>query len=206
MRKSSRPYWHPSYGLYLLFRLFTWIHSPSWMTLMARKLKLSGSWRNLDSVSKSKPSSMHLYWVFIDLCYFFLLLLLILAFVLQERDHEFSPTSTFFCRPIFFPSPPKPFELPTYAEEIAICFARNGIRNPTSHSRSRSRSRRSLSFLDLEVVQCDEQEWTHSTTHDNGSHDISALSNKTYNIVVSFFIPLNSIHYSFLVICIHLRS
>ena len=68
----------------------------------------------------------------------------------------------FFCRPTFFPSPPKPFELPTYAEEIAFCFATEGIRNPTS--RSRSLSRRGLSFLDPEAVQCDEEEWTHSYT------------------------------------------
>jgi len=80
----------------------------------------------------------------------------------------------FFCRPTFFPSPPKPFELPSYAEGMALHLARDGLRNPPL--RSRSISSRVLQFLDVEAVQFDGVESSDSPSHDNDSDSTSSTS------------------------------
>lgn len=63
----------------------------------------------------------------------------------------------FFFNPSFFPSPPKSFVLPSYAEEMANQYARN--RESSLPCRSTFVSNRVLQFVDTEAVESEGEEF-----------------------------------------------
>ena len=59
----------------------------------------------------------------------------------------------FFCDPKFYPSPPKSWQLPTYANDIANQLAGGSYRT----FRTKDHSGRDLEYLDIEAIESDGQ-------------------------------------------------
>ena len=76
------------------------------------------------------------------------------SFLLSDaEDWDARVHRPFFSNPEFFPSPPKPFTLPSYAEGIARQFAEQRISDPPP--RPVFVSARVLEFVDQEAVESD---------------------------------------------------
>ena len=59
----------------------------------------------------------------------------------------------FFCDPKFYPSPPKCWQLPTYANDIATQLAEGSYRT----FRTKYYLGRELEYLDIEAIESDSQ-------------------------------------------------
>ena len=76
-----------------------------------------------------------------------------------------SPTHRpFFCDPKFYPSPPKSWHLPSYANDVANELAKGSYRT----SRPKELMLRGLEYVDLEAVETD----------DEGSSDADSTDSK----------------------------
>ena len=72
----------------------------------------------------------------------------------------------FFLDPAFFPSPPKPLQLPVYVEAIAKQFETH---DPKPTPRARSKHPRVLTFIDHSAIESDSESSPSNVSSISGS-------------------------------------
>lgn len=89
----------------------------------------------------------------------------------------------FFCHPHFFPSPPKSWHLPSYANDAAIQLARGNHRT----FQSRNPPSRTLEFIDIEALESDGEAVSDGGASFSSSSSITSSSSEHTDSSVTLF-------------------